>query len=186
MRERLLDVFTATLLGMAALIGGLELLDRFGAKSAPLTPTQVAEASLSGWYPTASDSSDDSASLAKELNDIARPAVILVYRSECPACNLVRPTWESMIAELGVDAAFYALATRATATPFWSAPLVESGAVELRLFDDAIGLTRFMPTPAVPTTLLLLPDHSVPYVRVGPLSAEDRTKIKAILARARK
>jgi hypothetical protein len=34
--------------------------------------------------------------------------------------------------------------------------------------------------------VLLLPDHSVPYVRVGPLSAEDRTRIKAILARARR
>jgi hypothetical protein len=110
--------------------------------------------------------------------------LLLLFRSDCPACAAQRPEWEALArdaaaAEVGASALTPEPLTGAVAGYFGGAP------VEVRRFADAGRAAEALDLRVVPTTLLVDDGGRVVFHHQGILPPAARDSLRAALAAVR-
>jgi hypothetical protein len=105
--------------------------------------------------------------------------LVLLFRSDCPACQATRPVWETLVATLNVAIPVHAI----TAEPGGLGNgFLEHSRVRVWHAVSPEQVSRAFAIPVVPVTLLIAPDGSVAWVKVGRPQPEDVGSINALIA----
>lgn len=108
----------------------------------------------------------------------ADPALLVVFQSTCDVCERVSPAWQDLAASAGFRPMALGLEADSVALAWLSEKLPAAEAVAA--IDLSAFLDRFR-IRAVPTTILLADGH-VQLNRLGPLQADDITRIERAFA----
>lgn len=175
-RDRLMDVVTVVVAVAALAAAG----DRFLRPPADASAEASAvESKLVGHVPGAvqliADGTRDRRSVSFAA---ARPQLVMLFRTTCPACQATKPVWEEISASLQPGQQAHAI----TAEPagggqtFFASPRVQVWHAA-----DPGEQARAYPSPYVPTTMVVGADGRILYARIGVLRPDDAETIGRLL-----